>query len=63
MRLNNLRDAKHILTVIYERIVPTISDDCRSEVDPEGSVGEDTSKGQIFPQFGVGKVTLRRNLP
>jgi hypothetical protein len=45
MRLNNLRDAKHILTVIYERIVPTISDVCRSEVDPEGCVGEDTCKG------------------
>jgi len=34
-----------------------------SEIEPHGSVGEDTCEGEVFPHGGVGFVSLRWNLP
>jgi len=30
-----------------------------SEIEPHGSVGEDTCEGEVFPHGGVGFVSLR----
>jgi hypothetical protein len=36
---------------------------CRSEINPEGGVREDTSEGQIFPQLSISEVALRGDFP
>ena len=36
---------------------------CRSEINPEGCVREDTCERQIFPQLSVCEVALWGNLP
>jgi hypothetical protein len=35
----------------------------RSEINPEGSVGEDSCEGQIFPKLSVSHVAVRGNFP